>query len=288
MFATQRRLHPLRREILASEWAFVSRGGSARASLLKQRRTTGKEFSPNINSLILVCLSGTPQSPPLIKPQRRSRGYRVSIDCGRGSSKRPTRTSTLEGTPTYRKDLRSGSTLLRTNISIATRLKHGGLSSTLDGEGDVIALIAGVHTLYRDKRFLESSDEEKVQRLFGQGGPCDGFGCNGSNFGRFCALNLANVAHSKGTLRVQEVSWHGRRASCRDVGGLCVSFVEAFRSVDACEWVIDGGLAEGIERLQGKQERATLEELIGRLGGRCSMDAAWWLRGATVEQRSLS
>ena len=120
-------------------------------------------------------------------------------------------------------------------------------------DSSIAALIAGVHTLYRDKRFLESSDEEKVQRLFGQGGPCDGFGCNGSNFGRFCALNLANVAHSKGTLEFRRFHGTVEGPVAAMWAALCVSFVEAFRSVDACEWVIDGGLAEGIERLQGSR-----------------------------------
>ena len=160
--------------------------------------------------------------------------------------------------------------------NVTARLRHGGLQSAADGDADVVAFVAAVHAVYHERSFQSASDERRVERMFSFGSPADCLGANFATYGRFVALNLANVAagpNGKGTLEFRR--FHGciEGPLVATWAHLCVAFVETSRHVDMCARVLDVPLAEGLAALQRAQERATLADLIDRLKGHVSAQA---------------
>jgi hypothetical protein len=124
--------------------------------------------------------------------------------------------------------------------------------------GDVPALVHAMHAIVHADGFDALSEAEKVDELFGIGGP-------GADLGRACSLNLTAIS-KYGTLEVRR--FHSTLDSTLLVrwAAFCVAFVEAFATIPS--GILSCSSAEAaLEALQRAQEMASSDELLSCMAG---------------------
>jgi hypothetical protein len=145
--------------------------------------------------------------------------------------------------------------------------------------GDVPALVHAMHAIVHADGFDALSEAEKVDELFGIGGP-------GADLGRACSLNLTAIS-KYGTLEVRR--FHSTLDSTLLVrwAAFCVAFVEAFATIPS--GILSCSSAEAaLEALQRAQEMASSDELLSCMAGLVDPEtASYFEKDASGAAREL-
>jgi len=141
---------------------------------------------------------------------------------------------------------------------------HRGESAHLEraAANDIPAFFQFAHKCCNEELDGLGGEEERVARLFGEGG---------SKLGKYCSLNLLPL-RLFGTLEFRRQHASTDETLIARWAHFCVAFVETFAAEDLLEPYLKVGAEEGLMKLKTEQRLATVDELMLRLGARVPPD----------------